>query len=280
MKKIKIIAEAGINHNGSLEIAKQLIKHSKEAGCDYVKFQKRNPDVCVPENQKTKIRSTPWGEMTYLEYKWKIEFDFNDYQEIDRYCDGLGIKWFVSVWDHDSVDFMRQFENAKAYDKTLKIPSALINDIDLCQYARENCKTLIISTGMSTEGEIIACIDSCSPDVIMHTNSTYPCPVHELNLNYITWLKQKHSGKEIGYSGHEVGLSTTLATIPMGVEWIERHITMDKTSWGSDHSVSLEIPELIKLVDDIRDIEKALSLPIAPRELFGGELEKKTTLRK
>ena len=265
MKKVKIIAEIGINHNGDIEIAKQLIMVAKAAGCDYVKFQKRNPDVCVPEDQKNKIRQTPWGEMTYLEYKWRTEFNYEQYSEIDEFCKQIGIKWFVSVWDKDSVEFMDIFRRlGKAYDGTMKIPSALITDLELCKYARANCDKLIISTGMSTEKEVRACISTCNPDVVMHTNSTYPCPVEELNLNYINWLKSWYPGLDIGYSGHEYGLVTTFATIPMGVTWIERHITLDRNMWGSDHSASIEPSGLFKLVKGIRDIESSLSIPMEP----------------
>lgn len=276
--RTKIIAEIGINHNGDIEIAKQLILVAKAAGCDYVKFQKRNPDICVPEEQKSLMRKTPWGEITYLEYKWKTEFGEKEYDEIDRFCKEIGINWFASVWDKTSVDFMRKYETDLGV--VMKIPSALITDLELCEYAREKSDYLMISSGMSTEDEIRKCVKVCDPDVIMHTNSTYPCPVEELNLNYIHWLKNWYTNKEIGYSGHEYGLVTTFATIPMGVTWVERHITLDRGMWGSDHSASIEPSGLFKLVKGIRDIENALSTPIGPRELFGGELSKMKSLRK
>lgn len=280
MEKTKIIAEIGINHNGDIEIAKQLIMVAKAAGCDYVKFQKRNPDVCVPEEQKNKIRQTPWGEITYLEYKWKTEFNYEEYDIIDKFCHQIGIKWFASIWDKDSVDFMDIFRKlGKSYADTMKIPSALITDLELCKYARANCENLIISTGMSSENEIRTCIDTCDPDVVMHTNSTYPCPVEELNLNYINWLKNWYPNLDIGYSGHEYGLVTTFATIPMGVSWVERHITLDRNMWGSDQSASIEPSGLFKLVKGIRDIESALSIPMKAREVFGGELIKQKSLR-
>ncbi len=269
--KVKIIGEIGINHNGDLNLCKRLIDAAAVAGCDYVKFQKRNPDVCVPEEQKSKLKSTPWGDMTYLEYKYKVEFGKEEYDEIDRYCKEKGIGWFASVWDSDSVNFMTQ------YTDITKIPSALITDKELPQYARENFNKLIISTGMSTEEEIEQCIKQCNPDIIMHTNSTYPSPINELNLEYIHWLK-KH-GKEVGYSGHEYGLVTTFATIPMGVTWIERHITLDRTMWGSDQLASVEPGGLIKLVKGIRDIEKALG-GNSERILLNSELLKLKILRK
>ena len=268
--KIKIIAEIGINHNGSLSLCKKIIDSAVLAGCDYVKFQKRNPDVCVPEEQKLKPKSTPWGDMTYLDYKHKIEFGKNEYDEIDRYCKEKGIGWFASVWDSDSVNFMSQ------YTDITKIPSALITHKEFPQYARENFSKLIISTGMSTEEEIEQCIKQCNPDVIMHTNSTYPSPINELNLEYIHWLKKY--GKEVGYSGHEYGLVTTFATIPMGVTWVERHVTLDRTMWGSDQMASVEPSGLFKLVKGIRDIESALG-GNSKRILLQSELSKRKSLR-
>ena len=212
--------------------------------------------------------------MTYLDYKKRIEFDFEQYFEIDSYCKQKGIKWFNSVWDEDSVDFMRNFESG-----IMKIPSALITNHELCKYARRSCEKLIISTGMSNEQEIEACVNACDPDVIMHTNSSYPSKVDELNLNYILHLKEKYPDKEIGYSGHEYGLVTTFATIPLGVTWVERHSTLDRTMWGSDQLASVEPMGMIKLVKGIRDIEKALGEG-APRAVLGSEREKLLSLRK
>lgn len=279
MNKIKIIGEIGINSLGDINLTKQLIMVAKVAGCDYVKFQKRNPDVCVPEEQKSKMRQTPWGEMTYIDYKWKIEFNEEQYQEIHDFCMSIGIDWFASVWDLDSVDFIKKLNTKNNYSTILKIPSALITNINLCYYASQRCDKLIVSTGMSTEAEIIDCIRICNPDVVMHTNSTYPCPVDELNLNYINHLKNTYPKKEIGYSGHEYGLTTTFATVPMGVTWIERHITLDREMWGSDQKASIEPSGLFKLVKGIRDIEKALSIPEGDRALFGGEKDKLKSLR-
>lgn len=270
---VKVIAEIGINHNGSLEVCKQLIQLSKVAGADYVKIQKRNPDVCVPEQQKTQMRKTPWGEMTYLDYKWRLEFTEEQIRELIEYSNSLGIEFFASVWDIPSVHLMAK------YTKIGKIPSALITNHELCVAAREHFETLIISTGMSTEEEIIECVIKCNPDIIMHTNSTYPCPVEDINLNYIHWLKARHPEKEIGYSGHEFGLVTTFAAVAMGATWVERHITLDRTMWGSDQMSSVEPTGLIKLVKGIRDIEKAMSFPMGPRKLFEKEQEKKRSLR-
>ena len=165
-----------------MDIAKRLIDVASLAGCDYVKFQKRNPDVCVPEEQKNKIKKTPWGEMSYLEYKYRTEFDKSQYDEIFEYAADKGIGIFASVWDNDSVDFMAK------YCKVMKIPSALITNRKLLEYAREKAEYLMISTGMSTEEEISEAVNVCNPDLIFHTNSTYPSPIEELNLNYINWL--------------------------------------------------------------------------------------------
>ena len=247
--RCNIIAEGGINHNGSIDLAKQLIDVAVVAGCDYIKWQKRNPDVCVPESQKDKLRSTPWGDMTYLDYKKKIEFSKSQYEEIFEYCYDR-IQCFSSVWDKDSVDFMSSFTNIT------KIPSALITNTELCKRAREKFDILIISTGMSTEKEIVECVEGCNPNVIMHTNSTYPSPVNELNLNYIKHLESRWPKAEIGYSGHEYGLVTTFAAVAMGASWVERHVTLDRTMWGSDQLASVEPQGIIKLVRGIRDIEK------------------------
>jgi N-acetylneuraminate synthase len=271
---VQIIAEIGINHNGSMDICKKLIMLAKVSGCNYVKIQKRNPDVCVPEEQKNVIRKTPWGEMTYLAYKWKLEFNEEQIKELVDYSSSIGIEFFASVWDKDSVDLMAK------YTKIGKIASALITDLELCNYAREKFDKLIISTGMSSEDEIENCIKACNPDVIMHTNSTYPCPVEDLNLNYIKWLQEKWQDKEIGYSGHEYGLVTTFAAIALGATWVERHITLDRTMWGSDQSSSIEPSGLLKLTKGIRDIEQACLYEPGPRKEFKGELEKKKTLRR
>jgi len=270
---IKIIAEIGINHNGDINIAKKLIDVAALAGCDYVKFQKRTPDLCVPEKQRDILRQTPWGEMKYIDYKKKIEFGTAGFAAIDKYCKSKKIKWFSSVWDLPSVDFCSEYK-----ESTMKIPSALITNLELCKYTRERCKTLIISTGMSTEKEIEKCVEVCNPDVIMHTNSSYPSKVSELNLNYILHLREKYPKAEVGYSGHEYGLSTTMATVPMGVKWVERHITLDRWTWGSDQLASIEPQGLIKLVKGIRDIEEAMGVK-GDRILFSDELEKRKSLR-
>ncbi len=271
---VKFIAEIGINHNGSMELCKDMIMMCKAFGIKYVKIQKRNPDVCVPEKQKTKMRMTPWGEMTYLDYKKKIEFNENQIKELVEFSENIGIEFFASVWDLDSVKVMAK------YTKIGKIGSASINDLELCKAAREAFDFLIISTGMSTEDEIEECIKVCNPDVVMHTNSTYPCPPKDLNLKYITWLKNKYPNKEIGYSGHEYGLVSTFAAVTLGATWVERHITMDKKMWGSDHSSSVQPEGLVKLMRGFKELEEAIQLEPQPRVLFEGEKKKRDSLRK
>lgn len=282
----KIIAEIGINYaygddkSKFLDNAKSLIDAACLAGCDWVKFQKRNPDICVPEEQKNKPKRVPWREeeTTYIQYKHDIEFGKEEYDEIDQYCHEKGIGWFASVWDKGSVEFIEEnYENGGCV--IMKIPSALINDIDLCSYARDKSDCLIISTGMSTEEEVYKCVNYCDPDVVMHTNSSYPSKVEELNLEYITWLKENYPSKEVGYSGHEFGLVTTMAAKMLGATWIERHITLDRTNWGSDQMASVEPGGLIKLVKGIRDIEKSMG-GYGPRQVLGSELEKLKSLRK
>ncbi len=271
---VKIISEIGINHNGSMDLCKQLIMLSKVAGVDYVKIQKRNPDVCVPEAQKSKRRNTPWGEMSYLEYKHRMEFTETQIQELCDYSKNLGVEFFASVWDTDSARFMAK------YTRTAKLGSASITDHELCRLTRELFDVVIISTGMSTEEEIEKAVEAAKPDVIMHTNSTYPCPVEDLNLRYIEHLKKKYGDTaEIGYSGHEFGLVSTFAAVAMGSTWVERHVTLDRNMWGSDQSSSIEPSGLIKLVKGIRDIEKATQYEPGPRKQFPGENSKRESLR-
>lgn len=271
---IKIIAEIGINHNGSMEECKKMMMLAKVAGCKYVKIQKRNPDICVPEHQKSLMRKTPWGEMTYLEYKYRIEFNEEQIKELIEYSKIIDIELFASVWDLDSVALMSK------YTKIAKLGSASINDLELCRATRKAFDYVIMSTGMSTEDEIELAIEATKPDVIMHTNSTYPCPVGELNLRYIEHLKLKWGNKmEIGYSGHEYGLSTTYAAVALGATWIERHITMDRNTWGSDHSSSIEPDLLIKMVKGINDIYESIKYEPGDRKQFIGENSKRDSLR-
>jgi N-acetylneuraminate synthase len=271
----KIIAEIGINHNGSIELCKRLMLVAKAAGCDYAKIQKRNPDVCVPDAQKSKRRMTPWGEMSYIEYKHRMEFSEDQVRELCDYGQVIGIQFFASVWDLDSARLMAR------HTRIAKLGSASITDLELCRLVRELYDTVIISTGMSTEEEVEAAVTAAKPDVIMHTNSTYPTPVEDLNLRYIEHLQEKFGESvEVGYSGHEYGLVTTFAAVTKGAKWVERHITLDRTMWGSDQSSSIEPSGLMKLVKGIRDIEKATQYSPGPRRQFAGEAAKRESLRK
>jgi N-acetylneuraminate synthase len=255
-----IIAEIGINHNGSLENAKRLIDVASLAGCDAVKFQKRNPDVCVPEHQKNVMRETPWGTMTYLEYKYKVEFEKEEYDEIDRYCKEKGVEWSASPWDLDSLEFLSNYEIP-----FIKIPSAMLTNEELIRassrWSAERNKELIVSTGMSTVEEIDKAVEWMREEgtefALLHCNSSYPAPVGELNLSCIKTLKDRY-GCKVGYSGHEFRLGTSVATVMLGAEIIERHITLDRTMWGTDQLSSVEPQGLIKLVRGVRELEQAL----------------------
>jgi N-acetylneuraminate synthase len=253
-KKTYIIAEIGINHNGDLNIAKQLIDIAKVAGCDSVKFQKRNPDVCVPEHQKSVMRDTPWGRMSYLEYKYKVEFGKREYDEIDRYCRECGIEWSASPWDIDSLHFLLNYELPY-----IKIPSALLTDDKLLKASASTGKKIILSTGMSSMEEVERAVEIVkdSDYSLLHCNSTYPAPIDELNLNCIKTLKEKFNC-EVGYSGHEYGLSTTISSICLGASILERHITLDRSMWGTDQMCSVESHGLIKLVKSVRELERSL----------------------
>jgi N-acetylneuraminate synthase len=262
MKKTYIIGEIGINHQGDMKIAKRLIDIAAASGCDAVKFQKRNPDVCVPEAQKNKPRRWAGEDMTYLEYKYKVEFGKEEYDEIDRYCKQQGIAWSASPWDTDSILFLEQYELP-----FVKLPSAsLTNDALLVECVKRFPK-VIFSTGMSTEEEIDHAVETLrqakafygktDPIGLLHCNSTYPAPVDELNLSAIKTLAEKYPDFEIGYSGHEMLLGTTVASVLLGASIIERHITLDRSMEGSDHSASVTPHGLFKLVSGIRELELA-----------------------
>jgi N-acetylneuraminate synthase len=251
---VYLIAEIGINHNGDLDIAKRLIDAANLAGCDAVKFQKRTPELCVPEEQRNVMRETPWGLMTYLEYRFRVEFGEEEYTEIDRYCKEKGITWFASCWDEPSVDFIDKFAPA-----CYKIPSALLTDDRLLRYINTKGRPIILSTGMSTIDEIrnaVSLLDEIRL-LIAHSTSSYPCKTEELNLRMIQTLRQEFNCP-IGYSGHEVGLQTTCAAVVLGACFVERHITLDRAMWGSDQAASVEPGGFSRLVRDIRVIEQAL----------------------
>jgi N-acetylneuraminate synthase len=251
---VYIIAEIGINHNGDLENAKKLIDTAVLAGCDAVKFQKRTPELCVPEAQREVMRETPWGLMTYLEYRQRVEFGLDEYQEIDRYCKEKNITWFASCWDEPSVDFIEQWAPA-----CYKIASASLTDDGLLQHANSKGRPIILSTGMSSLEEIRHAVSLLDQNrlLIAHSTSSYPCKPEELNLRMINALREEFSCP-IGYSGHEVGLQTTYAAVVLGACFVERHITLDRAMWGSDQAASVEPWGYMRLVRDIRVIERAL----------------------
>ena len=269
-----IIAEIGINHNGDLEIAKQLIDTAVTAGCDAVKFQKRNPDVCVPEDQKSIKRDTPWGKMTYLDYRYQVEFGKSEYDAIDAYCQQKQIDWFASSWDKDSVAFIEQF-NPPCH----KIPSAMITDYMLLKAFGGTERPLIMSTGMSTMGEVQHTVKQLGQGnlALLHCNSQYPCPTADLNLNVITTFRETFQCP-IGYSGHEVEIYPTMLAVTLGACIVERHITLDKALWGSDQSCSLEADELKELCRQIRRIEGVLGDGI--KRLHPGERQALKKLRR
>ena len=270
-----IIAEIGINHNGDIELAKQLIKIAKDSGCDAVKFQKRNPDVCVPEKQKSVMRETPWGYITYLDYKYKVEFEKKEYDIIDEYCKQLNIHWFASPWDVDSVQFLSQYDLP-----ALKVPSASLNDTDLLLAMKKTKIPIIISTGMSMQQEVDDAVNLLSDTqlAILHCVSTYPTPPEELNLNVLKTFQKNYPNLIVGYSGHETGLSTTYAAVALGAKIVERHITLDRAMWGTDHSASIEPQGLKTLVSNIRDIEVAMGDGI--KNITAGELPIREKLRR
>jgi len=272
---VYIIAEIGINHNGSLDIARKLIDEAVLAGCDAVKFQKRTPELCTPKDQWHLERDTPWGRMSYINYRHMVELGFDEYSEIDGYCKEKGIDWFVSCWDEVAVDFMEQF-NPGVY----KFASASLTDHALIEKVKQTGKPYILSTGMSTMGEIREAVDKFGTDnlLIAHSTSAYPCPPQELNLRMIETLGELYPETPIGYSGHETGLATTVAAVSMGACFVERHFTLDRAMWGSDHAASVEPQGMQKLVRDIRDVE--LSMGDGVKRVYESELGAMKRLRR
>jgi N-acetylneuraminate synthase len=248
------VAEIGINHNGNIANAVRLIELSAEAGFDAVKFQKRTPVLCVPDDQRCVMRETPWGAMTYMEYRERVEFGTDEYTRIDQVCRELGIMWFASCWDKPSVDFIERFD-----PPVIKIASACLTDDELLIYIRNKNRPVILSTGMSTMDEIrhaVSLLDS-QRLILAHATSSYPCDTSELNLRMIQTLKDTFPCP-VGYSGHEKGRLMTCVAVGAGAQIVERHITLDKTSWGSDQAASLDPGEFKCLIQEIRDVELGL----------------------
>ena len=250
-----IVAEIGINHNGDLDIAKDMILSAKETGADAVKLQKRTPEICVPKEQRDLMRETPWGYITYMAYREHVEFSKEAYQEIDRYCKELGIDWFVSVWDEGAVDFMEQFDPI-----CYKIASASLTDHSLLRKIRATGRPMILSTGMSTGEQIKDAVGVIGTQdlIITHATSAYPCDPAELNLRMIPTLKEQYPSCPIGYSGHEVGLVTSVVAVSLGACLVERHFTLDRSMWGGDQAASVEPGGFRLLVKYIRVTEMAL----------------------
>ena len=270
-----IVGEIGINHNGDVEVAKNLMLVAKEAGIDAVKFQKRTPELCVPKEQQSQMRDTPWGYITYLDYRYKVELDEDAYIEIDRYAKEIGIDWFASSWDIPSLEFIERFD-----PPAHKIPSALLTDLELLRAYRATGKPLIVSTGMSTLDQIKTALELIGEEnlILCHTTSSYPCPPEELNLRMIQTLRDMTSQCPIGYSGHEVGLVPSAVAVAMGACLVERHITLDRAMWGSDQSASVEPQGLATLVKYIRVTERSLGDGV--KRVYDSELSSLSKLRR
>jgi N-acetylneuraminate synthase len=248
-----VIAEIGINHNGDINIAKKMVDAAVAAKCNAVKFQKRTVDIVYSAEELARPRESPFGD-TNGDLKYGLEFGQEDYIEIDRHCRQNNIAWLASCWDEQSVDFIEQF-NVPCY----KIASASLTDDGLLRHTRSKGRPILMSTGMSTLEQIDHAVKVAGKEdlVIMHTTSTYPALYEELNLRVIPMLKQRY-GLPIGYSGHETGLSTSIASVAMGACVVERHITLDRAMWGSDQAASVEPQGFAHMVRDIRLVEMAM----------------------
>lgn len=270
-----VIGEIGINHNGSIDIAKKIIAGAKSAGCDAVKFQKRTPEICTPKDQWYIERDTPWGRMTYIDYRYKVEFGVDEYADIDRYCKEIGITWFASCWDEEALDFIEQF-NPPLY----KNASASLTDLELISKLKSLNKPVIFSTGMSTMKEIETAVEKFGLNnlLLSHATSSYPAKNEELNLKMINTLKEKYPDVPVGYSGHEVGLAPTWAAVSLGACFVERHITLDRAMWGTDQAASVEIGGFQRLVSNIRDIEASLGDGI--KKVYDSEIPVMKKLRR
>ncbi|MFG2829063.1 N-acetylneuraminate synthase family protein [Streptomyces sp. NPDC048434] len=274
-RPVYVTGEIGINHNGDLENAFALIDAAADAGCDAVKFQKRTPEICTPRDQWDIERDTPWGRMTYIDYRHRVEFDEDGYRAIDEYCKKRGIAWFASPWDVESVAFLEKFD-VPCY----KVASASLTDDDLLRAMRATGRTVILSTGMSTPKQIRHAVEVLGSENILlcHATSTYPAKAEELNLRMINTLQDEYPNVPIGYSGHETGLQTTLAAVALGATFVERHITLDRAMWGSDQAASVEPGGLTRLVRDIRTIEESLGDGV--KKVYESELGPMKKLRR
>ena len=269
-----IVAEIGINHNGDIEIAEKMIRAAKRAGVDAVKFQKRTPVLCVPPEEQKKMRETPWGYITYLEYRERVEFGEAEYRRIDELCKSLDIEWFASPWDEKSVDFLEAFDPI-AY----KVPSAALTDNGLIDKLNATGRPIILSTGMSTMEEIRKSVAHFDIDrlAITHATSTYPCQPSELNLRMVQTLAAEFDCP-VGYSGHETGLVPTVVAVGLGANIVERHFTLDRAMWGTDQSASVEPGGMERLVKYIRVTEQALGDGV--KKVYDSELPSRAKLRR
>lgn len=269
-----VIAEIGINHNGDLGIARRLIDAAAAAGCNAVKFQKRTPELCVPAHQRAQMRDTPWGRMSYFDYRCRMEFGLAEYRALIAHCAERGIDWFASCWDEGAVDFI-EWLSPIGY----KVPSAALTDLPLLRHLRQTGRPLIVSTGMSTMAQINEAVDVLGTEQLLlaHSTSAYPCPLDHLNLKMIETLRARFD-VPIGYSGHEVGLPTTLAAVCLGASFIERHITLDRAMWGTDQAASVEPQGLGRLVKYIRDVEMAMGDGV--KRLYDAEIPAMQKLRR
>jgi sialic acid synthase SpsE len=269
-----IIAEIGINHNGDLDLAKQLIDAAVSAGCNAVKFQKRTPEICVPKEQQGQRRDTPWGRMSYLDYRYRVEFGKEEYEIIDKYCRHAGILWTASCWDTPSLEFIQAFE-----PPFLKVASPVLTNDELLESHSRTGRALVVSTGMSTIEEIDHAANILGdrvPWMLLHCTSSYPARSDEINLRAMDTLRQRYE-RPVGYSGHEVGLQISLAAVARGADILERHITLDRAMWGSDQAASVEPQGLQRLVRDARVIESALGDGI--KRVYDSELPMRAKLR-
>ena len=277
LKSPYLIAEIGINHNGDLKIAEKLIDATNATGWDCCKFQKRNPNICVPEHQKDVMRETPWGKMRYLDYKFKVEFEKKEYNQINSLCLQKKIDWSASVWDYDSLDFLI---NNYVEIPFIKIPSAINGSYD---FLIDTCKTgkpILVSLGMSELAEcdkIVDILKKYSSDFcIMHTNSAYPTPNEQLNLSLIPFFIERYDCP-VGYSGHEIDLEPSVIASILGANVIERHVTLDHTMWGSDHKCSLEVHAMDLLRKRIKSARQAIGKP--NKKVFEAEASKINSLK-
>lgn len=268
-----LIGEIGINHNGNIDNVRKMIMVAKLAGFDAIKLQKRTPEICVPENQKGIIRDTPWGKLTYLDYRYKVEFSEEEYRSIQEYCKSMDIIMLASPWDIPSAEFLFNLGLP-----AIKIPSAMLTNIEMLEYISGLDTPILISTGMSNIEDLDKALSILNQDhiLIFHCTSTYPCPVEELNLNVIKYLSKTYDFP-IGYSGHEAGLATSYAAVALGIKAMERHITLDRNMWGSDQKASIEPTGMFRFVRDIRNIEKALGDGI--KKVYESEIEVARKLR-